>query len=191
MFQIIEDYVPQATHKVNNNPIWYNKKLINLRNIRNREYKKLQKNRTTNEAADDSTFIGARANFDNYQLELYSSYVEKIAQDRKCNPKAFWQFVNSKRSSNSLPSQLNYNGKSASSDTEKANLFAAFFSSVYINHDNQFNVRETIKNRNDHGCSVLQITEEAVFNVANSVNVSKGAGIDKIPLSFVRKCSEG
>lgn len=60
----------QAVPRTNKNPVWFSKKAINLRNIRNREYKKLQKLRIADTNADESKFITAKNEFEKCQTEL-------------------------------------------------------------------------------------------------------------------------
>lgn len=115
LFDIIERHVPQATPKSNNIPVWYNRKLLNLRNKRIREYHKLQTKRIVDTDADSSKFECAKLEFDTYQQELYT-FFKKLATERKGDPKSFWRFINGKRSSNSLPVKLSFDGKSASTD---------------------------------------------------------------------------
>lgn len=190
LFKIIDKHVPQATPKINNHPIWFNKTAINLRNIRNREYKKLQNKRKTSENVNDTLFMDAKTKFDSYQRELYTNYVKQLAQNRNGDSGSFWRFINEKRSSNSLPSKISLNDQSASTDADKANLFANFFASVYIDHNDQTDLRNLIDNRNDHGYNIMNITNETVLYAIKNLNISKGAGFDKIPPSFVKQCAE-
>lgn len=190
LFDIIGRHVPQATPKNNNIPVWFDRKLLNLRNIRNREYKKLQTKRIMDKEADDIKFESAKLEFITYQKELYTSYVKKLASERKGDPKSFWRYINGKRFSNSLPSKLNYRGSSATTESEKANLFAEFFASVYTNHITNIDLNEITNGRSDIGFNKLNITNDAVFNAAYRVDTTKGAGDDKIPPIFIRYCTE-
>jgi len=47
------------------------------------------------------------------------------------NIKAFWNFVNAKRSIKGIPNCLHLNEIKANNDTDGANLFAEFFQSVF------------------------------------------------------------
>lgn len=187
---LFEKHVPQATPRINNHPIWYNKTLINQRNIMNREFKKLQNRRLLNSDADDFKFTQAKLNFDNHQQQLYTAYVKGLANDRTTNPKSFWRFINGKRSTNSLPSKLKLDDQTATTNSEKANLFARYFSSVYIEHNSDNDIDSFIKDRDDSGFNSFKITDEAVYNTAHTINTSKGAGPDKIPPIFIRECAE-
>lgn len=190
LHNVFEHHVPQATPKINNIPVWYDKKLLNLRNVRNREHKKLQLRRVSDINYSDAKFINAKNDFESYQKELYTEYVKKLAHDRHNNPKMFWRYINGKRSSNSLPTKLKYNDKTATTDTEKANLFAEFFSSVYVDHKDNTDIRSFIHNRNDSGFNNFRVNEEAVYNIAMGLDLSKGCGPDNIPPILIKKCAE-
>lgn len=190
LFSIINRHVPKATPKTNNIPIWFDRKLLNLRNIRNREYKKLQIKRVIDINAEDTKFINSKLEFEVYQRELYTDYIRKLAAERKGDPKSFWRYINGKRASNLLPNKLTYNAKIATTNPEKVKLFAEFFSSVYTQYDNNIDLNELIDERFDRGFNKFNITEDAVLNVLSKVDISKGPGHDKIPPVFIRNCAE-
>jgi len=64
--------------------------------------------------------------------KLRSEYENSIARNMKCNPKAFWSYVNSKtKTKTSLPTLISHNSTEASSDADKAavlNQFSVVFS---------------------------------------------------------------
>lgn len=149
LYEIYDEFVPKSTIRVSNKPVWYDKKLTNLKNIRNRYYKKLCKKRLKDINADQSSFIEARNNFDSYNKQKYEEFVTNIIKNNNENPKKFWRFINGKRKSNTLPCKLEFNGSVATNDTDKASLFAEFFSSVYAAHGRDDSLPDFIKNRND------------------------------------------
>lgn len=114
----------------------YDAKLINLKNRRNRAYKKLL-NKTINYGdADPTLFLEAKTKFEEYQDELYNAFLKNLASNYKKQPKKFWNYINSKYKRNVLPGKVFYNDESATTDNEKANLFAKFFATVYQAHEN-------------------------------------------------------
>lgn len=149
--EIFDTHIPQATPRISNQPIWYNKQLINMKNIRNRHYRKLMQNRKENKDADSTNFEQARDKFDTYQRQLYEEYLKDLASDSKNNPKKFWSHINGKRKTNSLPCKLEFQGQTATTNQEKATLFSKFFSSVYKNHPTDDNLSDFIDKRNYNG----------------------------------------
>lgn len=95
--------------------------------------------------------------------------LKDLGENFKSNPKDFWSHVNGKRKSNTLPCELTFNGKSATSDQEKANLFAEFFSSVYIERPKDDDLDLFLENRDDRNCFNVRTSPEAVRNVLSTM----------------------
>lgn len=127
--------------------------------------------------------------FENLKLEEYNKYVRNLAQNSKKHPGKFWKFINGKRKSKSLPGKLMYNNKSAITDEEKANLFAEFFASVFIERPIDVELETFIEERDDTGFFDVQITPEIVEKVLLGMDLAKGQGPDRIPPIFLRECA--
>lgn len=109
--------------------VWYDNKLFNLKNRRNRAHRKLLNRRLVSGAvADDTVFLEAKTEFESYQNELYNGFLRDLASNYKRQPKRFWNYINSKYKKTALPATMFYNSASASNDLDKASLFAQFFS---------------------------------------------------------------
>lgn len=132
IYDVFERFVPKASVKKSSNPVWFNKELCNLKNSCNRQFKKLCAAKKSNENADATKYENLRRNFEELKVSEYDKFVNDLALNSKSNPKEFWKFVNGKCKSESLPCKVTHNGKTAVSNIDKANLFAEFFSSVYI-----------------------------------------------------------
>lgn len=189
LYETFDKFVPKASLRSNKNPPWFTKELINLKNKRNRIYKKLCDRKKDNPNADDSQFITANENFSLRHKEVHEEYIKQLAEDFKQKPKNFWNFVNGHRKSNNLPCKMSYDNKSATTDEEKANLFAEFFSSVYKECRKDETLSNTINSRNDHNCRNVLISKEAIFHILGTMDLNKGQGPDKIPPIFLRECN--
>lgn len=108
IYSILDKFVPKVVPRKSNEPSWHDYKLSNLKNIRNKEYKKLCENRKSDQMVDDSIFQTARDNFDSYHKKLYEEYVKEIVNESNKNPKQLWSHINGKRKSNSLPCKMEY-----------------------------------------------------------------------------------
>lgn len=88
--------------------------------------------------ADSSKYEEIRGEKRN--VEAYDKFVNDIAINSKSDSKQFWKFVNGKSKSESIPCKLSHDEKIAVGDSDKVNLFAKFFASVYIERqpDNDF-----------------------------------------------------
>lgn len=128
-----EKFVPSTTVRSNNKPKWQNKQLNSLKNKRNKMHKQLcelrdQSISDANAIANrEFLFLRAREDHDAYRKHMFSECWREQAVNLKRDPKSFWRHINSKRVTNSTPSMVSFNGKQASNDKDKADLFASFF----------------------------------------------------------------
>lgn len=194
-YELFDLHIPKATLRTTNHPIWYDKKLINLKNRRNRAYKKLLDRRNMNDGhIDDSSFLSIKNEFESYQNDLYNGFLSHLAINYKKQPKKFWNFINSKYKKSALPGKMFYNDEHATNDDGKANLFAKFFASVYKTHPDDVTDDETflsfINSRDDHGYLNVTITPEIVRQVLRRMDLSKGVSSDKMAPLFLRECAD-
>ena len=194
-YEIFDEFVPKASLRVSNHPVWYDNKLINLKNRRNRAYRKLLNRRqVSGTIADDTVFLEAKTEFESYQNELYNGFLRELASNYKRQPKRFWDYINSKYKKSTLPATIFYNSESASNDHDKANLFAQFFASVYKKHDDEdledAKFLSFIDSRNDDGYLEIEITPEIVRQVLVRMDLSKGMSPDKMAPLFLRNCAD-
>lgn len=64
-----------------------------------------------------------------------SDYVRDIEARLRDDPRSFWWYVSGLRVSSSFPSQMSLDGDRADSNGGMVDLFAKFFSSVYVRDD--------------------------------------------------------
>lgn len=112
-----------------------------------------------------------------------------IRQSRK-NPKKFWNFVNSKRKTNDIPNKIHYNGECATSNAEKSNLFAHFFQTVYVSHRPDNALSSFIDELDQNGCFNITASPEMVYSVLSRMDLSKGAGHNRVSSIFIRECAD-
>lgn len=191
IYDTFDKFVPKATIRPTNNPKWFTKELVNLKNKRNRAYKKLCERKKSDPSADDSKFNSINDLFSNRHKHLHEEYIGNLENDFKRNPTNFWNFVNGHRKSSSLPCKLNYKDKSATSNEEKANLFAEHFSSVYIKGQrNDMDTEQFIHSRIDNNCFNVMFSPESIKFILKTMDLNKGQGPDRIPPIFLRECND-
>lgn len=187
-------FIPSTTIRATNKPRWYNKELATLKNHRNKAFKTFslhRKNTGVDSVAYYENFLAARENYESYRKLLFSNFLRDQAPKLKSDSKSFWRHINSKRTSNSIPSKVTYNSHEASSDESKANLFATFFQTVYSSFDNDDReILDFVRNRNDTNCYNIECTAESVYAVISAMDLSKGGGNDGISPLFLRECAE-
>lgn len=187
LYQIIYDtfekFVPISSIRKSKKPKWYDKDLSHLKNVRNKRYKTLCKERRDSTICQPSTnefnFINAKHEYESHRNHLFSEFLREQAEKAKNDPKTFWRHINNQRKSNSIPATMKYGDKTATTDTEKAQLFAEFFESVYVQHTYDSELSSFIENRRDHGCV-------DVFKTLSRMNLSKGSGHDGVSSIFLR-----
>ena len=116
----------------------------------------------------------------------------KIANECKINPKAFWQFVNSKRKCKIGISALKKeDGTYTNSDREKAEVLDNLFSSVFTN-ENHNDLPNTIPGEKSGNIflSDIIITEKAVLDKLNNLNTTKTPGSDKLHPRVLKELSK-
>ena len=180
LYDAIDEFVPNASIRSNNKPIWYDNKLTNLKNVMNRQYRKLANKRKADCDADDSDFKKAQAEFNEYQQIRYNQHIKDIAESSKGDPKRFWKYINGKRNTNTIPNKLSYDGETVTEDFDKAKMFAKFFASVYINHGEDSDLDQFIKQRNDRGFFKVICSVGSILNVLQTMDLNKGASPDGI-----------
>ena len=179
----IEKFVPAVTVKHNDKCPWNNKSLQNLKNRKNKEWKRYKS------TGDKRPFDAAFEEFDRLNFTLYNNYVDKLKASLKRDPASFWRFVNSKKSTDNKPKVLQLDMNRSSDETVQANMFATFFSNNYTvppsnNQDYQ---------QNQHASQVQHATfvldQDFVQQELMSINVKKGVGPDGIHPLVLRNCA--
>ena len=103
----------------------------------------------------------------------------KVAIDSKKNPKALFQYINSKnKTKETIPDLLKPDGSFSKSTTEKCNMFNSFFASVFTKEgDGELPVFEKIVT---NFLENISISENQMYEALNSLNISKSPGPDEI-----------
>ena len=105
------------------------------------------------------------------------TFERNIAKESKENPKAFWRYVKRSMVSKVNVGNLKYNGTTAETDTEKAELLNLFFSNVYTD-ENLANMPDVDITNNVYSICELRVTPQSVHQKLSKLNVNKSAGPD-------------
>lgn len=194
IYETFDKFVPTSSIRKSNKPIWYDKKLAHLKNIRNKCYKAMCNERKTTPISQPSViefdFMTSRNEYESHRNHRFSEFLRDQASNAKRNPKIFWRHINAKRTNNSIPATMKYGDKSASTDDAKAELFAEFFQSVYTKYSVDGELSSFVEDRQDRNCFDLSVTAESVSDVLIRMNLSKGSGFDGVSSLFLRECAE-
>lgn len=179
----IKRFVPTIVTKPREKCPWNNKKLQQLKNKKNKEWKRSKR------TGDKQPFELAFQEFDVLNTTLYNNYVDKLKSSLKQDPASFWRFVNSKKSTDNKPKVLQYDSHSTADEVEQANLFAKFFGSNYtvssIQNGQQTQHQSSTQNQHID----FELNQNFVLEELSSINVKKGIGPDGIHPLILKNCA--
>ena len=111
------------------------------------------------------------------------SMKKDIVRDVKKNPKKFWKYANSKRKTKSAISELNRNTengvKITENDTDKAEVLAELFSSVFTKEPEGY-IPNLQPKETKYRCAEHQIEEKEFLKLLLDINPNKSPGPDEI-----------
>lgn len=184
-----ETFIPRTKIRSSNKPEWYDKELSVLKNRRNKEYKRLCEARLTEESPNERPFLDSKSAFEQHRSDLHDEFIRQQARNLFGKPKEFWRHLNGKRKTTGLPDVMHFDGTTATSDEEKASLFADYFEKVYAKHDEDATLGSFIADRDDASSHEISIDSCHVMSVLRRMDVNKGSGFDGVASLFLRECA--
>lgn len=190
IYEILRDNVPrkrrcQATSFKHS---WWTPELRHLRNIVRKARKRYFRTKSRN-AKEKLRNLEAR--YSECRTAAFRTYTNRIETNLKHDPKSFWSFVKNRKSGYRIPENVSYRNVTATTADESANLFADFFHSVHNDDSSNLSATEfsSIPSLNV-SLPMLTITQNDVFSALKKLDVSKGAGTDRLPPTFLVECAE-
>ena len=169
-------------------PAWSTNRLRVLKRARNALQRKLRRQRSD---SNKRNFHQASNAYRHLNATLYKSYVLRIQFSLRRNPRGFWRFVNSKRTTAIIPSNVYLNDSSATSVSSSCELFAKHFASVFATNS-------TSRSETEHAASdvpvdtvdlgMFEISPETVTSAANKLKCSFAPGPDGLPAAVICRC---
>jgi len=162
---------------------WYTKGLKNLKNLRNKFYKRFL---VTQDPGDWNRHLQHKREFEFLNKFLYNQYIASVENRLKGNPNYFWLFINSKKNASSVPSAMFLGNLSSHSNTETANLFASYFKANF-EPTAAWNDSQTLNGINLGSLTVL---EENIHRPVENVDDSYTPDCDGTPAYLLKHCIE-
>lgn len=186
MSECIDLYIPTVTPKAYSNlhPPWFDSTLINLKNKRDKARKRIKTLGSSHE------FDALNEEFSTYHNQRVIEYQNEQNRLCKANPKKFWQYVNSQRSTKGYPTHFEYDNKQTSDENESAQLFNEFFATVFTPEDPTFSIEEFIQNHNLNDDPFERISEEEVLSELEMIDPTKGVGLDDLHPLILKSCAK-
>ena len=169
-------------------PAWSNSRLRHLKRERNAYQRKLRRNRTF---INSSNFHRAVVAYRHLNARLYKTYVLRIQNNLRRNPRGFWRFVNSKRKSTSVPPNMYLNDQVATSAAECSKLYARHFANVFSNNCTSPQEAEIAASDVPIGLINLPmfiVTPDMIVVAAKKLKCSYSVGPDGLPAVVLCRC---
>ena len=183
--KVIEKFVPKIKIKSIQKCPWKNRELITLKNRKNKAGKRFRQ--SGRKPCFEWQYILASREFEKLNNELYDAYVTKMKESLKHDPSRFWQYVNSKKSTDNKPKIMQLGDVRTDNEAEQANLFAEFFSSNYddsLMQGDSNSPSDEPRPNNDFQLDINFVMEEL-----NAVNIKKGTGPDGMHPLILKHCA--
>ena len=118
---------------------------------------------------------------------------KEIAKNVKSNPKMFWKYANSKRKTNTGISELKFKTevgeeRKTTTDKEKAEVLANFFSSVFtIEPEGELPLMHPIEVKQE--CIEKTFNESEILKLLQNLDVNKSCGPDGLHPKMLKELS--
>ena len=193
----VSDFIPQKRLKGRNPVPWITGTIINQ--IKKKEYirRKLKQSPSIHLK---QKFSALRAQVKRMLRESRNEFFGSLESDINSNPKRFWSILKQKSKSGNIPSRITMpvaDGtpadlgtrctlrSSAETPLEIANLFNAYFASVFTQNDSLDDY--TYVSSVDPVMTELTFTVNEVQTILERLDVTKATGPDRIPAKLIRE----
>lgn len=169
-------------------PAWFSPA---LKKVLKEKHKFLKKYKKYKMKCDESTIKLLSKRAKTLEAECYRNYIAQVEGSILDNPKYFWSHMKNLSSTKSIPSNMTFNNITTNSGDEICNLFAAYFQSMFLTPDKNSHYPQSY-GEGSSVCDIfsIDITVEDVRRELRGLDITKSAGPDEIPPSFLVRCSE-
>lgn len=177
----IVDNVPKRHIRCNNNPKWWNREMLHLKNKRNKAWKKRGEN--------EDAYYEALREFNEMNNKLFDEYLTSVQGKIVSDPKYFWSYVKERNKNTVIPAVMTYDNCIAESRNDIVNFFANSFEKMFDRDEVDYDVQAMVANCLHESFEVrvaLRDIEYAIRQIKS--NGSKGP--DDIHPMVVRRCSD-
>ena len=187
VFAVIADAVPKVKICSKTFPVWYDAELISLVNEKERTHRQYVKTGRDKLSPHYARFCYLRTDIKRKQKVRYTQYKKDVSSQIKSNPKRFWSYVKSLRSSNSIPNVMYYRKATLNNHKEIASGFNSFFKSVFKQDATDI---PFCGYRHVPMFHIEKITVDEMKNKLLSLNPHTSSGYDNLPATIFIKCAD-
>ena len=116
-------------------------------------------------------------------------YIEKVQDSLAKSPKLFWSYHKHILRNRNSPPANTYNNSTATTPHKKAELFNAFFASVFLPKSSSKDVNLNMTPKTEEIISDIQISQNEVEQSLNHLDTTKAYGQDGIPPRLLKEFS--
>lgn len=180
LIRLIDEFVPMKVPAKRSYPVWFTSVIINTLKLKDKFHKKFKLN---NSPDDYRKFVYYRNSAKKEIDSAFKNYVKNLEDSLYRNDtKPFWAHV--KRSRNSAPASISFDGRTEVESQAMSDLFAEYFNSTYstpsgtLNYDFRIPMTDSL--------SDITFSPDEVLLCMRSLDASVNGGPDTIPNSFVK-----
>ena len=185
VYSIIASFVPKSTSTRSSYPVWFSPKIIRLIKRKRTVWKKAKI--SGNQFFRDE-FVRLRRVVKQEIEFSYRQFVSSAEANITSDPKQFWKFVNLKKKSLGIPSNMTFHDELITNGDDIVNSFAKYFSSVFLLSSNNDFPDITLPN-SFHNFNVGTIPENLVFDKLKNLKPKFTNGPDSIPAFVIKDCA--
>jgi hypothetical protein len=175
---VFHQYVPLKRSKANSYPAFFDSNIIKTLKLKNAARKIYKSSGST---VDCESFKATRCKLKIDIKTAYSSYVKRMNNDIKTNPRQFWAFINDKKT-NFIPSVRSYQSETIIGSQEIVNGFADHFSKFFTPAKKNTHVSPVSNNT----FRLHSVTEEQVLIAIKKLKPNMTQGYDQVPAFLVK-----
>lgn len=182
----VDQFIPKIRIKDPNRPPWIDADVLHL--IRKKERVR-RKARLTDSPYQWEKFRKIRSEVKKLIKFNKRYYIDKLGYSLKTNPKKFWSYYKLITKTSRIPSEISYGQVNATKHMDQANLFNAFFHSVFASEDTSVDV-DRLPELNYNVTSELSsivMNTNALSNYLKSLDTSKASM--GIPTKLLKECA--
>lgn len=184
-------FIPKCVITINNKrrkPLWMNARALAKVKAKHQSFNRYLR---TREGEDYTKYCKARNKARKATRKALKYYEREIAKNAKKNPKAFYKLVNSKTKVASSVSELHTSdGKTASTDRDKAEVLNDYFSSVFT-VENESDIPDIqVNDVPETPLSDINFDRDDVIKRMKTLNGNKATGPDNIYPKMMKELAD-
>ena len=157
-----------------------------IKRITRRKQRAYNQARRSNLATDWSKYYDLKRECQRECRTAFNRYVSNLVDPNKnIITKRLWSFIKNKRQDNVGVSTLKHEGRTYVDATEKVNLLADYFSSIFTNEDVS-NI-PTLSTNPIPSISSIRVHVDGVYQLLSNIQQHKASGPDNLPARFLRE----